>query len=190
MTHFISDRLFKGLDFSEKRLPKAEYENCVFKGCDFSNGYLDNQNFIECRFLDCNLSNANIAHTQFNEVEFDHCKMMGLKFEGSNNFLMDFTFKNAILNLSSFIGLSLKKKHFKECKLIEVDFTETDLSHVKFEKCDLERAIFHKSILEGSDFTSAYNFNIDPETNRLKGALFTLNELPNLLQKHQLKIMD
>lgn len=188
MPGFISDKLFDGLNFSKERLPKGEYENCVFQNCDFTKGYLDNQNFMKCRFLDCNLSNANIAHTQFNEVVFDHCKMMGLKFEESNDFLMDFTFKNCILNLSSFIGLSLKEKHFLDCKFIEVDFTKTDLTNTRFEKCDLERAIFQNSVLEGTDFSAALHFNIDPEKNKLKGAIFTLGELPNLLKKHQLNI--
>ncbi len=190
MSGFITDKLFEGLDYSQHRLPKGEYENCVFKNCDFSNGYLDNQNFMECRFLDCNLSNTNIAHTQFNDVLFDHCKMIGLKFEESNDFLMDFTFKDCMLNLSSFVGLSLKGNHFLDCKFIEVDFTETELTNAKFEKCDLTRAIFQNSVLEGVDFSAALHFDIDPERNRLKGAVFTLKELPNLLKKHQLKILD
>ena len=190
MKDFISDKSFKGLDYSAKRLPVAEYENCVFEGCDFSNGYLDNQNFMECRFVDCNISNANIVNTQFNDVLFDYCKMMGLKFEESNDFLMDMNFKHSILNLSSLAGLSLKKKYFLDCKLVEVDFTESDLTRAKFENCDLDRAIFHNSILEGTDFSSAYNFNIDPDSNRLKNAVFTSGGLRNLLLKHHLKIVD
>ena len=190
MKDFISDKSFKGLDYSLKRLQVAEYENCVFEGCDFSNGYLDNQNFMECRFVDCNLSNANIVNTQFNEVLFDHCKMMGLKFEESNDFLMDINFKHSILNLSSLAGLSLKKKHFLDCKMIEVDFTDANLTNTKFDNCDLDRAIFRNSILEGADFSSAYNFNIDPDTNTLKNAIFISNGLKNLLVKHQLKIVD
>ena len=178
------------MDCSVKRLPKAEYENCVFEGCDFSNGYLDNQHFMECRFVDCNLSNATIAHTQFNDVLFEHCKMMGLKFEESNDFLMDISFKHSILNLSSFIGLSLKKKHFLDCKMVEVDFTNANLTQAKFDNCHLDRAIFRNSVLEGADFSSAYNFNIDPDSNRLKNAVFTSSGLRNLLVKHQLKILD
>ncbi len=38
---FVSDRTFKGQDYTKTRLPKAEYENCIFEGCNFSDGYLD-----------------------------------------------------------------------------------------------------------------------------------------------------
>ena len=190
MIDFISDKTFKNLDFSKQYLPKTSYENCVFTGCNFADGYLDNQNFMECTFVDCNLSNANISHTQFNAVVFNHCKMMGLRFEEANNFLMNFTFNHCVLQLSSFAGLSLKKTHFLDCKLIEVDFTKADLTQSIFAKCDLHRATFQDTILEKVDFTTAYNFNIDPEINRLKNAVFTLKEVPGLLKKHHLHIKN
>lgn len=190
MTTFISDESFKGLDFTIQRLPKADYENCIFESCNFSDGYLDNQNFMECSFLECNLSNTNVANTQFKEVLFDHCKIMGVKFEDASDFLMDFTFEHCALQLSSFRALNLKKTRFLNCKLNEVDFTKTDLTASVFEKCDLERATFEHTILEKVDFTTAFNFNIDPEINRLKNAAFTLKELPKLLRKYQLQIKD
>lgn len=184
MTDFISDKTYKGVDFTKTRLPKAEYENCVFEGCDFSNGYLDNQNFMECTFLDCNLSNANITHTTFKEVAFDYCKMIGVKFDACNDFLMDFAFNHSALNLSSFVGLSLKNQKFLDCKLIEVDFTEADLSHAKFDSCNLDRAIFFDTNLEASDFTSAVNVTIDPERNQLKKAKFSKENVVGLLTKY------
>ena len=190
MTKFIADETFKGQNYTENRLPKAEYDNCVFEGCDFSNGYVDNQSFTACEFIDCNLSNANIAHTTFNEVVFSHCKMLGLKFEDCNDFLLDFSFDNCRLNLSSFYGLTLKSQNFKNCKLIEVDFTGANLSGTCFENCDLDRAIFSQVNLEKTDFTSALNFSIDPEQNRLKNARFTKEGLAGLLTKYQLKIED
>ena len=91
---FISDQSFKNQDYAKTRLPKGEYENCIFEGCNFENGYLDNQNFMECEFTHCNLSNTNLSHTTLNEVTFLHCKMLGLKFEDCNDFLLDFNFKN------------------------------------------------------------------------------------------------
>jgi uncharacterized protein YjbI with pentapeptide repeats len=115
---FIADKTFKTQDYTQNRLPKGEYENCIFEGCTFENSYLDNQNFMECEFIDCNLSNANLAHTIFKEVSFSHCKLMGLKFEDCSNFLLDFSFTSCILNLSSFYGLTLKNQLFKYFKLI------------------------------------------------------------------------
>ena len=88
MKDFICDETFKNKDYTQTRLKRAEYENCRFEGCDFAHSFLDNQHFMECTFLDCNLSNANLTNTIFTEVAFEHCKMMGLKFEDCNDFLM------------------------------------------------------------------------------------------------------
>ena len=109
-TPFITDQTFKNQDYTKVRLAKGEYENCIFRGCNFENGYVDNQNFMECEFIDCNLSNANLAHTTLNEVTFLDCKMLGIKFDDCNDFLLDFTFRNCTLNLSSFYGLKLKNQ--------------------------------------------------------------------------------
>ena len=128
---------------------------------------------MECEFIDCNLSNANLKHTIFNDVSFSHCKMMGLKFEECNDFLMDFNFIDCALHLSSFYHLSLKKQKFKACRLIQVDFTEAELIGSSFNNCDLEGAIFERTNLENSDFRTATHFTIDPEKNRLKKAKFS-----------------
>ena len=82
----------------------------------------------------------------------------------------------------------IKQKTFNNCSLNEADFTESDLSGTIFNNCDLKRAIFDRSILLKTDFTTAQNFSIDPETNRLKGAKFSKNNLMGLLLKYKLKI--
>ncbi|MFT6794996.1 MAG: fluoroquinolone resistance protein [Maribacter sp.] len=188
MTDFISDKTYKGIDFTVKRLPRAEYEQCIFDTCNFSDGYLDGQNFMECTFTDCNLSNANIANTTFKEVGFQHSKMMGLRFETCNSFLMDFTFLDCHLNMSSFTGLELKNQKFTDCKLIGVDFTDSKLPQAVFDTCDLDKAIFSNTNLSKADFSTAFNFSIDSETNTLLNATFSTQGLPNLLRKHKLNI--
>lgn len=185
----ITDQIFKAQNYTKTRLPKGEYENCVFESCDFSNGYLDNQNFLECEFIDCNLSNANIRHTIFNEVSFSHCKLMGLKFEDLNDFLIAFRFKHCTLNLSSFFKMPLKNMVFSDCKFLEADFTEADLTNAVFDSCDLARAIFNQTNLQKVDFTRALNYSIDPERNSLKKAKFSLDGVHGLLQKYDVVIV-
>jgi len=187
---FIGDRTFKGNDYTQNRLPQGEYENCIFEGCDFSDGYLDNQNFMECEFIDCNLSNVNLNHTIFKEVSFSHCKMVGLKFEDCNDFLMDFDFHHCTINLSSFYGLTLKKQQFKSCELIQVDFTETELPESTFDGCDLNGAIFERTNLEKADLRTAINYGIDPEKNQLTKAKFTKDGVIGLLQKYNIVVED
>ncbi|WP_047246606.1 pentapeptide repeat-containing protein [Maribacter thermophilus] len=188
MSDFICDQIFRPKNYTKSPLPRASYENCTFEGCDFSNGYLDSQNFMECTFIDCNLSNANLTNTTFNEVDFKHCKMMGLKFEDCNDFLMNFSFVDCILNLTSFYELTLKNQCFTDCKLISVDFSKTILNNSKFENCDLEKAIFSGTSLIKADLSSSYNIVLDPEKNKLTNAHFSLEALPGLLVKHKIKV--
>ncbi len=188
MTEFINDKTYKGIDFTVKRIPRAEYENCIFDTCNFSNGFLDGQNFMECTFTDCNLSNTNITNTIFKEVNFQHCKMIGLRFDTCNPFLIDFTFLDCRLDMSSFVGMELKKQKFADCKLIGVDFSGSKLPQALFDGCDMENAIFFNTDLTSANFSRATNMSLDPNQNTIHKAKFTIDGLPGLLTKYKLEI--
>ncbi|KQC30338.1 pentapeptide repeat-containing protein [Flagellimonas eckloniae] len=185
---FIADKTFDNQDYSETRLKKADYENCIFKNCKFSNGFLDNQNFMECQFLECDLTNANVKHTIFKECLFTSSKLMGLRFEDCNDFLLAVEFENSDLSFASFFQLSIKNTPFKDCKLIETDFTEADLTLSTFTNCNIDRAIFNQTILEKADFRTSFNFDIDPQQNKLKKARFSKENLIGLLKKHDIVV--
>jgi hypothetical protein len=72
--------------------------------------------------------------------------------------------------------------------LQEEDFTETVLMSSVFDNCDLGSAIFENTNLEKSDFKTAFNFNINPEKNRLKGAKFSKENLYGLLSDYKIII--
>ena len=186
-TYFL-EQTFNKANFQQLPLNKGEYERCVFNNCIFSDCNLSEVKFSDCVFHDCNLSMANITKVSFWNTQFKDCKMLGLKFDSCNEFALSFTFENCILNFSTFYKTKIKKTLFKNCQLQEVDFTETDLSNVKFENCDLLRAFFMSSNLESANFRTAYNYSIDPESNRMKKAKFSILGLSGLLEKHKLDI--
>ncbi|MDC9722733.1 MAG: pentapeptide repeat-containing protein [Urechidicola sp.] len=187
MTEFDSE-IFKGIDYTNTRLPIGEYDNCNFINCNFSSSDISNCTFIECKFEDCNLSNTLTKNTAYQEVGFLNCKMMGLKFNSCNNFLLAISFKNCQLNLSSFYQLKIKNTPFNNCNLQEVDLTEADLTGSEFNNCDLNRVIFDQTNLEKVDFRTAINYEIDPENNRIKNARFSSGDLIGLLKKYRIKI--
>ena len=80
----------------------------------------------------------------------------------------------------------MSKTTFNECSLREVDFGDAILKESKFIKCDLLRATFSHTNLEKCDFTTSYDFNIDPDDNILKKAKFSLSEVMGLLAKHEI----
>ncbi len=185
---YIQDQTYTKQDFSKQPLPVGEYENCIFKNCIFENVDLSNMIFTECEFKDCNISTAKIVQTAFREVKFKTCKLLGLHFDNCNTFLLAVGFEDSILNLSSFYKLNLKKTKFINCSLHEVDFTEADLSHSTFDNCDLGGATFDHSIIEKADFRLAFNYIIDPESNKIKKAKFSSSGIIGLLNKYNIEI--
>ena len=113
---------------------------------------------------------------------------MGVAFNTCNTFLMDISFFNCNLSYAIFNELKLVGQFFISCILNEAEFSDCDLSKANFDSCDLNRTIFSRTILEKTDFSTASNFSIDPENNKMTGAIFYKDGLSGLLQKYKLKI--
>lgn len=185
---FIEDKSFTAINFTEEKLQKAEYENCNFKNCNFSDINLTDFIFAECNFEDCDFSNANILNTTFRDIKFHNSKLIGLRFEDCNKFLLSMKFISCQINYSSFYALQQKNSFFDDCKLIEVDFSNSDFSKSIFRNCDLSGAIFSNTNLEKTDFRSSKNYSINPEANKIKGAKFSLDAIVGLLDKYKIFI--
>jgi uncharacterized protein YjbI with pentapeptide repeats len=69
-----------------------------------------------------------------------------------------------------------------------VDFSEADLTASDFDGSNLQLALFEKTNLEKVNFSTANYFQIDPSTNKVKKAKFSLVGLPGLLSKFDLEI--
>lgn len=186
--NYIINKTFSRIDFTTNRLPIGEYDQCTFTNCTFAESEISNCVFLECEFISCNLSLTRVKNTAFQDVYFLECKVLGIKFNECNDFLLTLNFKKCQLNVSSFYQLKLIGIEFENCKLTEVDFTESNLTKVIFENCELSNAIFDNTILIKSDFRTAVNFTIDPDKNQLKNAKFSRDNIHGLLIKHQIII--
>ncbi len=175
---------FKGLT----SLEKGEYDSCTFTNCSLPSADLSGCAFTDCEFESCDLSAANLQNTAMRDVRFISCKLLGLQFAECNEFLFSVGFDSCQLNLSSFYQLNLKKASFKNCSLHEVDFTEANLAEASFQNADLLGAMFDRTNLEKADLSSAENYEIDPENNKIKKAKFALPAILGLLRKYDIKI--
>ena len=184
------DKTFKKINFSEKTNIAREFENCSFVGCLFMGVNLSAVIFSDCSFTGCDFSMARITGTSFQHAEFKECKLLGLHFEDCNEFLLSLGFEKCILNFSSFQKLELKNLHFYDCELQEVDFTEAKLPHSVFRNCNLAAATFINTQLFKADFKTAYNYSIDPETNQIKKAQFSMPGLIGLLDKYDIEVTN
>jgi fluoroquinolone resistance protein len=185
---YIEDRRYENVNFQSEPLIKGEYDNCDFVSCEFSGTDLSEINFNECRFIDCNLSLCRLKGTAFRDILFQGSKMLGLHFENCNDFGFSFSFDRCQLNSSSFYRKKLKRTMFKDSNLQEVDFSECDLTGAVFDNCNLQNAVFDNTIIEKTDFRTSYNYTIDPERNRIRGAKFSFPCVSGLLAKYDIEI--
>lgn len=185
---YIDDQTFQRIDFTIDSIEKGDYENCQFIDCNFAEVRLSYINFIDCHFKNCDFSNAKLTETGLRNVEFTKCKLIGIRFDGCNEFLFAASFLGCRLDYASFQGVNAQKSNFQNCSLIEVDFSETNLKNVSFNDSDLSNAVFEATNLTGADFRTAYSFTIEPSKNQLAGAKFSKNNLEGLLRRYKLDI--
>lgn len=180
----IYDQIFAGMPFLEP----GEYEQCQFKSCALAEADLSGCKFIDCDFVDCDLSLAKLDQSAWQDVRFKDCKLLGLRFDRVNPFGLALAFTGCRLNHSSFFRLKLKNTRFTACQMQEVDCVEADFTGAMFDDCDLLGAIFDRTLLERADLRQAWNYQLDPDQNEIKGAKCALEGLPGLLSKYQLQI--
>ena len=169
-------------------LGHAEFDQFRFVNCDFSAANLGGLRFTDCQFEQCNLAAAHLTNTALQNVAFSDCKLLGLQFTACRDFLFGVHFDQCLLRYASFAGRAMPHTRFVGCALEEVDFAGADLSHAVFAACSLAGAVFQRTQLAEADFTSATGFIIDPETNFLRQARFSLPGLLGLVAKYELVV--
>ncbi|MBG6109579.1 uncharacterized protein YjbI with pentapeptide repeats [Flavobacterium sp. CG_9.10] len=182
-------KTFDKVIWINKRINNREFEDCVFKSCDFSNSNFSNNTFMDCEFIDCNLAMTDLTGTSLKTVSFKNCKLLGIHFNTCTDFLFSVNFQDCVLDYSSFANKKMPKTKFNACSMKEVTFGGANLTNSVFENCNLDNAVFNDTQLAGVDFTSAYNYKIDPEFNPMKKAKFSAQGIPGLLDKYDIKIL-
>ena len=185
----IEQQLFAKQDFTETPLPKGEYDTCNFRDCNFAGTDLSGIRFLDCTFAGCDLSNVKVNKSSFRETRFKDCKMLGFRFDSCDQLGMTVRFEKCQLDHSSFYQVKLNHTIFRETSLQDVDFSEADLRNTILDKCDLLNASFNHTNLERANLSSAINYTLDPENNRIGGAKFSHPSVLGLLSKYQIEIL-
>jgi uncharacterized protein YjbI with pentapeptide repeats len=183
------DHIFEKEIYADKAIRGREFQSCTFRNCDFSNSTFAGNKFLDCTFDSCNLSMIKLDQTTLNDVIFKNSKVLGVNFSKCTDFLFSVAFDNCILDYSFFMGKKMVKTKFSKSTLKEVSFSQTVLTGSIFSETDLTNAIFNRTDLSAVNFVTAFNYNIDPEINNLKKAIFSSQGLEGLLTKHQIKVL-
>lgn len=190
MGAYILQQKFTEVQYGRDALNLHEFENCTFERCDFSACNFIGVTFIDCTFKDCTFTGAKINHVAFRTVHFEHCLMQDINFSMCDKLIFEMHFTHCILDFSKFYTLKVRRMSFTDCSMIAVDFMKADLTEAIFDRCDLYKAVFSNTILEKSDLRTAVNFSIDPEKNKIKKAMFTVQNVKGLLDKYGIVVLD
>jgi uncharacterized protein YjbI with pentapeptide repeats len=115
--------------------------------------------------------------------------MMGLNLDECNPVFLSLAFYNCNLHFTSFQNLDLRKCIFSKSDLSNADFSSSNLSELDLDECNLKSSTFENSNISYADFTTAFNYSINPQINNIRGAKFSLQGLPGLLEQYNLEII-
>ena len=115
--------------------------------------------------------------------------MIGFNLETCNQFALNVSFENCILNDSSFYQLPLKRTKFVQCSLQNVEFSYADLSNSFFDECNFSNAIFDQTDLKQANLKTSFHFKINPNENQIKGATFSKENLEGLVSNFGIKVL-
>jgi uncharacterized protein YjbI with pentapeptide repeats len=73
---------------------------------------------------------------------------------------------------------------------LQYDFMASDLTEVLFDNCNLRRAVFIDTIANKADFSTSYDYTFDPEKNKIKKAIFSVDGLKGLLEKYDIVVKN
>lgn len=189
MSKSIEKTSFEKRIYFEEKI-EGYFEDCDFKECDFTDAALENSSFANCRFSQCNFSNTRVIQTNLVDCHFIHCKMVGINFDLCEKYFYKLHIEDSSLDYASFYNLKLRSSKFKNCTFRESDFTLTDASSVDFEQCDFTGAHFENTNLEKANLHTSRNYLIDPDTNKIKKARFSLPQVLGLLYKYDIVIEE
>lgn len=192
-TEYVA-KVFNQINISGTTLTDKVFDGCTFRECDFSETVFHKCKFIDCQFVMCNLSVCKVLYSKFSDVVFDECKMVGVDWTqaawSSLALSSPLTFRQCILNDSSFYRLVLTELVMQECKVHDADFRECNLTDADLSHTDFAHSLFHKTNLTRANFAEAINYDIDIYANEIKGAKFCRFEAVRLLEGLGIELVD
>lgn len=128
------------------------------------------------------------SYSQLDKITFKECKLVGVNFGVCTDLLFSVKFEHCILDCCAFTGKNMRNTIFSDSTVREVDFSECELSNSSFHNSDLSKSVFNQTKLTGVDFTTAFNYSIDPEINNIQQAKFSIHGVSGLLDKYDIHI--
>jgi len=176
-----SDTEYGAYDVGRDDLTFNEYTQCTFTGCDLSGADLRGASFFDCTFSACNISNATVEGARFCDCTITGSKLMGIRFDQTNQLLFSITLADSTVRLCTFTGMNLEKMRISRCVMEDCDFCSASLRGAQFLDSSLGGTNFDGADLRGADMRTASTYSINPESTSVSGARFSCPEVLRLL---------
>lgn len=184
--NYVTDANVNGTVYTHYEIMYKDFERCTFSNCDFTACDFLGVAFTDCVFYSCNFSAAKINYTGLRNTVFIGCDFTDVNFTMVDSLLFSAEFKDCILDYTKFYTFKLKGTLFSNCSIIAADFMGSDLTGVMFDNCNMHKSIFTDAVANNADFSTSYNFSIDPDKTKLKKAKFSQAGLKGLLDKYDI----
>lgn len=189
---YYEGKRINNIKLDSKTLENMEFFDCTFENCTLENCLIDRCIFAECKFIHCNVVSIQSKYSQIKYAEFEKCNLIGVHW---NELLSAGRIADPIRKVKHTI---LKYNTFMGMKFIRFDFSKNVMQDSMFEECDLRECSFKGNVLERTQFLNcdlrkadlreATEYQIDIQTNKLKGARFSFPEVIALLKVLEIKI--
>ncbi len=198
MTVFEDGQQYDSATFTALAAPMqtfshVDFVGCIFDRCIFTEGAFSHCSFTDCRFVGCDLSLARVPGSRFTDVRFASSKLLGIDWTKGGDaviskLFLSVHFDDCLLNYATFFGLALRRGRFVGCIAREVDFREADLTEAVCSTSDFTGSKFHHTNLTKADFRHATGYAINPATNTVAKARFSLPDAVSLLSAFDIVI--
>jgi fluoroquinolone resistance protein len=158
------------------------FTRCHFKNCDLSGANLSGSLFENCTFTDCNVSLVIMNDAKMRGVTFTACKILGVVFSQCNTLSVDMNFTKCMLRNCNFSELTLRKMSVRQCEIIDSDFINVDLTGADFSDSSFTGSEFNNANLTRASFIDARGYAINPLSNKIKKAQFSMPEAISLVE--------
>ena len=188
----VDDEVIEHDAHEQIRFQDLAFDGCTFLNLDLASIVITRSKFVDCSFRNCNLSNVEWPECSIRNTTFESSKLTGSIFSvaewSSFSAASPNRFVECDLSYVNFASAELGSVLFTRCRLREATFGGTDLVGATFDDCDLAGTDFLRANIERCDFTTAYNFSIDPRLVRVRGARFSQHRLAGLVQSFGIEI--
>lgn len=186
-SEFFRDTKFNGISIPGSNYTEKEFYQCSFDNCNMNKAEFENCRFEDCDFTNCDLSLVKFKTCEFIDVRFKESKLLGVNWTVVTGTLK-IELRKCKIDHSTFYGLNLRSIVIEDCIANEVDFTEAILYKANCTMTDFKGSKFSNTDLSYADFSKAKNYDIDPNYNKIKKAIFSIPEVLTLLQGYDILI--